>query len=155
MIADGLNTGISAAADSVPWEYGDGKYRWVAELSMLKSFFLLFEVWKVLGIGALAVALLGAAVSLIGGSGPAGAAGSAGMAALVLGILLVLSVPSYWIVTRANNGKYTVLFEMDGAGISHTQIEKIRLHYKGHMSNTYIEADPLLFKVIYNAISRA
>ena len=123
MIADGLNTGIPAAADSVPREYGDGKYRWVAELPMLKSFFLLFEVWKVLGIGALAVALLGAAVSLIGGNGPAGAAGSAGMAALVLGILLVLSVPSYWIVTRANNGKYTVLFEMDGAGISHTQIK--------------------------------
>ena len=51
------------------------------------------------------------------------AAGSFGMAALVLGILFVLSVPAYWIVTRANNGKYTVLFEMDDDGIDHTQIK--------------------------------
>ena len=41
-----------------------GKYRWVYELPMLNSFFLLFEVWKVLGLSAIAVASLMAGASL-------------------------------------------------------------------------------------------
>lgn len=123
MITDDLNTGILVPADGVLREFSDGKYRWVAELPMQKAFFLLFEVWKVLGFSALAVALLGTVASLLDGNGPGAAAGSFGMAALVLGILFVLSVPAYWIVTRANNGKYTVLFEMDDDGIDHTQIK--------------------------------
>ncbi|MBR4928578.1 MAG: hypothetical protein IKZ63_03660, partial [Oscillospiraceae bacterium] len=96
-----------------------GKYRWIYELPMLKSFFLLFEAWKVLGMSAAVVALFMTIVSLIDGYGLQGLLFSLESAALPLGILLVLSLPAYWIVTRANNGKYTVLFEMDDSGIDH------------------------------------
>ena len=100
-----------------------GKYRWIYELPMLKSFFLLFEAWKVLGMSAAVVALFMTIVSLIDGYGLQGLLFSLESAALPLGILLVLSLPAYWIVTRANNGKYTVLFEMDDSGIDHIQIK--------------------------------
>ena len=100
-----------------------GKYRWVYELPMLKSFFLLFEVWKVLGLSAIAVASLMAGASLGQGGGLEGLLFSVEMGALVLGILMVLSIPAYYIVTKANNGKYTVLFEMDDSGIDHVQIK--------------------------------
>ena len=100
-----------------------GKYRWVYELPMLRCFFLLFEVWKVLGMSAAVVALFMTIVSLIDGYGLQGLLFSLESAAVPLGILLVLSIPAYWIVTRANNGKYTVLFEMDDSGIDHIQIK--------------------------------
>ena len=100
-----------------------GTYRWIYELPMLKSFFLLFEVWKVLGLAALIIAIFGSIVSLLGGDGLSGVLGSFGMVAIPLGILLVLSLPAYYIVTKANNGKYTVLFEMDQEGIDHIQIK--------------------------------
>ena len=100
-----------------------GKYRWVYELPMLKCFFLLFEVWKVLGMSAAVVALFMTIVSMIDGYGLQGLLFALESAAVPLGILLVLSLPAYWIVTRANNGKYTVLFEMDDSGIDHIQIK--------------------------------
>ena len=100
-----------------------GKYRWIYELPMLKSFFLLFEVWKVLGIAFLLVMVISLVISLFSGEGLEGALGSAGVPALSLGILLVLSLPAYYIVTKANNGRYTVLFEMDDSGIDHIQIK--------------------------------
>ena len=100
-----------------------GKYRWVYELPMLRCFFLLFEVWKVLGMSAAVVALFMTIVSLIDGYGLQGLLFALESAAVPLGILLVLSLPAYWIVTRANNGKYTVLFEMDDSGIDHIQIK--------------------------------
>ena len=100
-----------------------GKYRWVYELPMLKCFFLLFEVWKVLGMSAAVVALFMTIVSLIDGYGLQGLLFALESAAVPLGILLVLSLPAYWIVTRANNGNYTVLFEMDDSGIDHIQIK--------------------------------
>ena len=104
-------------------EDGSGKYRWVYELPMLKSFFLLFEVWKVLLLAALIVGILLSVLALIAGDGLKDVLFSFEMAGLVLGILLVLSIPAYWIVTKANNGKYTVLFEMDDSGIDHIQIK--------------------------------
>ena len=100
-----------------------GKYRWVYELPMMKSFFLLFEVWKVLGLSAMAVMCLTAALNLFEGGGLEGVLFSMEMGALVFAITLVLSIPSYYIVTKANNGKYTVLFEMDDSGIDHIQIK--------------------------------
>ncbi len=100
-----------------------GKYRWVYELPMLRCFFLLFEVWKVLLLSAAVVAVFMMILNLIEGSGAEGILFSLEAAALPLGILLVLSLPAYWIVTRANNGKYTVLFEMDDSGIDHVQIK--------------------------------
>ncbi len=105
------------------FEDGTGKMKWVYELPMLKSLFLLFEVWKVLAISAAVVALFMTVFNLIRGEGFEGLLGSIEVGALVLGILLVLSLPAYLIVTKANNGKYTVLFEMDEKGIDHTQIK--------------------------------
>lgn len=100
-----------------------GKYRWVYELSMLKSFFLLFEVWKVLGLSAMIVVFFMSVVSLVQGGGPSAMIFNMEMGALVFGIMFVLSIPAYYIVTKANNGKYTVLFEMDDSGIDHIQIK--------------------------------
>ena len=100
-----------------------GKYRWVYEAPMLKSFFLLMEVWKALGISALILFGIISVIGLVTGSGLTGIISSAGICLMVFGILLLLSVPAYYIVTKANNGKYTVLFEMDETGIDHTQIK--------------------------------
>ena len=104
------------------WDRG-GKYRWIYEVPMLKSFFLLMEVWKVLGISAFLVFIIMSLIDLISGQGFAGILFSLEMCLLLLGIFLVLSLPAYYIVTKANNGKYTVLFEMDDSGIDHTQIK--------------------------------
>ena len=100
---------------------GDGTYRWIYELPMRKSFFLLFEVWRVLLIAGLIPFLL----TLIFSSGSfLERLKDAGITfGIAFGILFVLSLPAYWIVTRANNGKYTVLFELDENFISHTQIK--------------------------------
>lgn len=106
-----------------PSEDGDGVYRWVCERPMTGSFFFLFEVWRVLALSACLVIVVLAVISLLSGNGPDGVIGAAGTGLLVLAILMVLSLPAYWIVTKANNGKYTVLFEMDEDGIDHTQIK--------------------------------
>lgn len=98
-------------------------YRWVYELPMMKTFILLFEVWKVLGIAAGAVMVLVVAAGLLSGAGFSSALGSCGVVLLVTAILFALSLPAYYIVTKANNGMYTVLFEMDENGIDHIQIK--------------------------------
>ncbi|MBR2806034.1 MAG: hypothetical protein IKE18_04555 [Oscillospiraceae bacterium] len=100
-----------------------GKYRWIYEVPMLKSFFLLMEVWKVLGISAFLVFIVMSFIDLLSGQGFAGILFSLEMCLLLICIFLVLSLPAYYIVTKANNGKYTVLFEMDDSGIDHTQIK--------------------------------
>ena len=100
-----------------------GKYRWIYEMPMLKSFFLLFEVWKVLAVAALAVMCLMGILNLFEGGGLQGMLFALEMGRLVFGIMLVLSIPAYYIVTKANNDKYTVLFEMDDSGIDHIQIK--------------------------------
>ena len=102
-------------------ECNDTVYRWVYELPMWKSLFLLFEVWRVLLIAC----LIPFVILLIAGSGsfPDRLWGAICTLAIPLAILLVLSVPAYLIVTKANNGKYTVLFEMDDEWITHTQIK--------------------------------
>lgn len=100
-----------------------GTYRWIYEMPMLKNMFLLFEVWKVLAMAVAAVFVLMGLINVISGNGLDGAIGAAEMALLVLAILFVLSVPAYYIVTKANNGKYTVLFEMNEEGIDHIQIK--------------------------------
>ena len=99
----------------------DGKYRWIYEQPMMKSLFLLMEVWRVLLIAA----LIPFVILLIVSKEPFGERllNALLTLAIPLGILLVLSLPAYLIVTRANNGKYTVLFEMDEQWISHTQIK--------------------------------
>ena len=100
----------------------EGTYYWIAQLPMDKCFCLLFEVWKVLAISAGIVSLLGFLINIISGEGLESFFFTLGMSALVLGILFVLSIPAYYIVTKANDNKYTVLFEMDDDGIDHVQI---------------------------------
>ena len=99
----------------------DGTYRWIYELPMMKSFFLLFEVWRVLLIAAIVPFLL--MLLFTYGTFLERLRDTAITFGIVAGILFVLSIPAYWIVTRANNGKYTVLFEMDDTEISHSQIK--------------------------------
>lgn len=99
------------------------KYTWVYELPMLKSLFILGMVWKVLVIASLIVTLFMTIVGLVEGSGLKSVLFALELGGGILGILLVLSIPAYLIVTKANNGKYTVLFEMDDDGIDHTQIK--------------------------------
>ena len=106
-----------------PAEDSEGVYRWVYELPMMKSFFLLFEVWRVLGLSAAIVIVIMLVMNLLSGNGLDGVTGAFTTGVIVLAILMVLSLPAYWIVTKANNGKYTVLFEMDEEGIDHTQIK--------------------------------
>ena len=117
-------TGSPAEGDPLRalWDRG-GKYRWIYEVPMLKSFFLLMEVWKVLGISAFLVFIFMSLIDLISGQGFAGILFSLEMCLLLVGIFLVLSLPAYYIVTKANNGKYTVLFEMDDKGIDYIQIK--------------------------------
>lgn len=103
--------------------YKTGKYAWISELPMLKSFFLLFEVWRVLFISGAFVGLVNLIAGLFSGSVLDAFIFSLESMGIVLGILFVLSIPSFYIVTKANNGKYTVLFEMDDKGIDHTQIK--------------------------------
>ena len=100
-----------------------GKYRWVYELPMLKSFFLLFEVWKVLALSAMIMVFCMSVVTLFLGEGIQAMIFNLEMGALVTAIMFVLSIPAYYIVTKANNEKYTVLFEMDDSGIDHIQIK--------------------------------
>ncbi len=110
-------------------KYDTGKYVWVYEQPMLKSFDILLEVWKVLLIASFVPITMMVVFALVEGSGLEGILFSFQLGALVFSIIFVLSIPAYWIVTRANNGKYTVLFEMDEFGISHTQVktEKAKL----------------------------
>ena len=84
---------------------------------------LLFEVWRVLGLSAAIVIVIMLVMNLLSGNGLDGVTGAFTTGVIVLAILMVLSLPAYWIVTKANNGKYTVLFEMDEEGIDHTQIK--------------------------------
>ncbi len=111
------------ASEGHIFEDDNHKLTWVYELPMMKTFLLLFEVWKVIGIAGGIVALFMMIVGLFQGNGLDAILFPIEMIALVLGILLVLSIPAYYIVTKANNGKYTVLFEMDEEGVDHTQIK--------------------------------
>jgi hypothetical protein len=101
----------------------DGKYRWVYELPMKHSFFLLWEVWRVFGIVFGAIGLFMVITAIISHDSLRGLILSLLVLCAVCGFLLVLSIPAYWLVTKANNGKYTVLFEMDGHGVDHIQIK--------------------------------
>ena len=101
----------------------DGKYRWVYEMPMINSFFLLFEVWRVFGITALIIAIFTAILAAISGDSIQSFGMNLLVICAVLVMLLLISIPAYWIVSKANNGTYTVLFEMDGHGVDHIQIK--------------------------------
>lgn len=101
----------------------DGKYRWVYELPMKHSFFLLWEVWRVFGIVFGAIGLFMVITAIVSHDSLRAVISSLFVLLAVCGFLLLLSIPAYWLVTKANNGKYTVLFEMDGHGVDHIQIK--------------------------------
>ncbi len=102
----------------------DGTYRWIYELPMRKSFFLLFEVWRCLFLGGVIIGLFMAILGWAEGTGFLEVLKNTGITiGIVLGILFVLSLPAYMIVTHAYNGKYTVMFEMDEDYLSHNQIK--------------------------------
>ena len=122
-MTDSSNVPASEAQDKTLFKDAGEKYHWVYELPMMKSFFLLFEVWRVLWIADGIIIVLMAITHLFNHEGWQGLLFSIEMGVLVLAILMVISIPSYWIVTKANNGKYTVLFDMDKDGIDHTQIK--------------------------------
>ncbi len=100
-----------------------GVYYWISEQPMLKSLFLLTEVWKVFALAALIVALFCLVIFLSNGEGFSAVISAGQVMLITFGIIFVLSIPAYLIITWANNGLYTVLFEMDDNGISHTQIK--------------------------------
>lgn len=100
----------------------DGKYRWVYELPMMKSFAILSTVWKVLGIAfcfPLIIVLL---------SGPKKTGGDIlrilGLFALILLGVMLLSFIAYIILAACFGWKYCVLFEMDENGITHRQMDR-------------------------------
>ena len=98
----------------------DGVYRWFYEYHMLKNPVVLLTVLKVLGIGALAVFLLGLVTALFEGGSLPEMLWKAAMPALIgLGIIGVLAIPSYLIVAKSYGWKYIVLFEMDEEGVTH------------------------------------
>ncbi|MBO5554676.1 MAG: hypothetical protein J5941_04025, partial [Solobacterium sp.] len=101
----------------------DGKYRWVYELPMKHSFFLLWEVWRVFEIVFGAIGLFMVITAIISHDSFMSIFRSLLVISAVCGFLLLLSIPAYWLVTKANNGEYTVLFEMDGNGVDHIQIK--------------------------------
>lgn len=101
----------------------DGKYRWVYELPMKHSFFLLWEVWRVFGIIFGAIGLFMVITAIVSHDSLRAFISSLLVLFAVCVFLLFLSIPAYWLVTKANNGKYTVLFEMDGHGVDHIQIK--------------------------------
>lgn len=97
-------------------------YTWVYELPMIRSFFLLFEVWRVFGIAAGIMIAFTMIIDLFSG-GISGMIRGLVPVLLVSAVLMVISLVAYWIVIRANNGRYTVLFEMDEKGVDHIQIK--------------------------------
>lgn len=100
-----------------------GNYCWIYELPMRKSFFLLYDIWKVLGISTLFVLLLMTIIDFYSGDGLTNFPANLLIMFGIFCFLILLSIPSYAIVTKANNGLYTVLFEMNDEGVSHTQIK--------------------------------
>lgn len=103
----------------------DGKYRWVYELNLYKSKAIITEVWKVLGISGLVVALLMGIFSLASGDSLEETIRFLGeMLVIMSGIFFVLSIIGYLVYAFLFNGKYCVLFEMDEHGINHKQHEK-------------------------------
>lgn len=101
----------------------DGVIRWVYEQPMGKSFFLLFEIWRVFAAVGVIMILFTIIITLLSGDSLQSLLSTVGVICGIIAFMMVLSLPAYWIVTKANNGKYTVLFEMDEESVTHTQIK--------------------------------
>ena len=98
----------------------DGKYRWYYEYPMLKNPVILFTVWKVMLITALAPALVVLFAGMSDGFLQAVKQFFI-VYGITFGIIFVLSCIAYFILAAAYGFKYIVLFEMDDAGVTHAQ----------------------------------
>lgn len=98
----------------------DCKYRWVHETNLYRNPVFLFLVWKIFFFIWLGLAIFVLAISVPGNNSLA-----TFMSMLyVLLFLLALSAFSYYIYALIMGGKYSVLFEMNKKGVSHTQLPK-------------------------------
>ena len=102
----------------------DGKYRWVYELPMMKNPVVLFTIWKVLGISALAPALLVFFISISDDGFFSALLTMAEVWGCVMAIFIVISLLAYTIVAASYGWKYVVLFIMNDDGVVHLQQEK-------------------------------
>ena len=101
----------------------DGKYRWYYEYPMLKNPTVLFTVWKVLLLAALAPGLV-VLFSELGNGFVAAIRQFALVYGITFGGLFVLSCLSYLLLAAIYGFHYIVLFEMDEQGVTHIQQEK-------------------------------
>ena len=102
----------------------DGKYRWIYEFEMLKNFSILFQVFKVALLCALAPFLVVFLTELFSGRFVEGFLASAKVFFLVAGIMLVLSFIAYIILAFIYGFKYIVLFVMDEDEVEHIMQDK-------------------------------
>ena len=101
----------------------DGKYRWYYEFPMMKNPTILFTVWKIMLISALAPALIVLLSELSNGF-----LSALKQFVIVFGIafgcLFVLSCIGYFILAAIYGFRYVVLFEMDENGVTHAEQDR-------------------------------
>lgn len=101
--------------------YSDGKYRWKYEMSLIKNPMIFFTVWKIfffIFLAAFAIGFLASLgtrdffwkgfLDLLGGYG------------IALGVMTAITILAC-LIYAAIMGKYSVEFEMDENGVTHTQ----------------------------------
>lgn len=101
----------------------DGVVRWVYEMSMWKNSTIPKTVAKVVVFASMVPALLVTFLTLEEGIGEA-AKVFLGVAGVVLGIMVVLFLMAYALVSVMYGGKYCVAFEMDHKGVKHIHMQK-------------------------------
>ncbi|VDN49106.1 conserved protein of unknown function [Petrocella atlantisensis] len=102
---------------------GEGLMRWAYDMNMWKNPTILITVWKVMMLGAMAPALLMFFLTLEEGFIEAGAIFFE-VIIIVAVILTALMLLAYPLVAIMNGGRYCVVFEMNGMGVNHIQLDK-------------------------------
>lgn len=101
-----------------------GKYYWLHETNLYRNPVFLFLVWKIFFFIWLGVAAFILILTAWKGS-PIEVLGNLSLPLFyVLIFILVLITFSYWVYALLMGGKYSVLFEMDEKGVTHTQLPK-------------------------------
>lgn len=98
--------------------------RWLYEVSLWRTPTVILTVFKVLALASLAPALLTLVLSLSEGGGMTALWGFIKVYGGILAVLLALLLPAYALIALLNGGRYIVLFEMDGHGVRHTQLQR-------------------------------
>ena len=104
---------------------GDGKYRWIYEMSLFRNptiFLLLYKIFFFICLGILAASTIFNAVN--DDLDADTFLGSLKVFFIALGVMTALLVVAYLIYAAAMGGKYIVMFEMDENGINHKQLPK-------------------------------